>query len=189
MLIDDRPGRQELAVSFREQIAARVAESKQLDKQIRDVVLRKLNGTRATGIILQEARDSLLPAAFRKIVDDIDLSEDTIRSYVGFAKKHTAPIKEFTIGIRAAFESALRASNALPARAQHAFASHDPPGFFSWTSKTIMDFGVRWKKYLSARPLDSWELSEAEQFCYGLKPILKVHKTIAEWLARQPPRT
>lgn len=188
MLIDDRPSREALALSFREQIGAKIAESKELDERIRDLVLLKVNSARAVGVVIDAARRDLSPTTFREIADAVDLSDDAIRQYVSFAKKHPVPIKDFSIGIRAAFESALRASNALPAPEQRTFISHDPPGFFNWTSQTLMQFGVRWKKYLAVRPLDSWNVSQAEQFLYGLRPVLKCHKAVADWLRRQPPQ-
>lgn len=187
MLTDQRPDRAALALSFRQELGARLTESKQLSNEIRDVVLRHLNNTRATGLVLQEMRDSLSNDAFQKIVDDVDLSDDAIRNFVAFARKHKeGPIEDFTIGIRSAFESALRASGALPMPSGFGpQLSHDPPPFLTWAGEFVMQFKVRFSKYLAAKPLHSWNRDQAEQFLYGLKPLLKVHKQVADWLRTQ----
>jgi hypothetical protein len=131
-------------------------------------------------------RDSLAPEEFHGVVKDLAIDSDTVRAYVSFAKKNHAKFDNFTIAIRAAFEAALHASGALPPpRDMGVQTSHDPPKFFSWTSAMVMQFVMRWKKFLSAKPLKSWGVSEAEQFIYGLRPILKVHATVSNWIKEQ----
>ena len=61
----------------------------------------------------------------------------------------------------------------------------DPPPFFTWVGQFVMQFKVKFHKYVSARPIDSWNRSEGEQFLFQLRPILKVHKQVADWLRQQ----
>jgi hypothetical protein len=179
----------ELATTFREQIRAFHRKSLELDEQIRAQVLEKCNTTRACGITLQEAKDSLHREDFHAMVHELGLSSSTVRSYISFAHKHEEKFGNFTVAVRSAFEFALTTTGLLPMADGYSSAqeSHDPPGFFTWASHVTMQFTIRWKKYLAARPLDSWDVSQAEQFIYGLRPILKVHKIVSDWLARQHP--
>ena len=173
--------RAELAIAFKSKIEANQSKSIELDEEIKRIVLEKLNLTRAQGLIIEDARTALDPDRFAEVTADLD--SDAVRAYVSFAKKHREEITDFTIGIRSAFESALRTSGALPTGDGHgAQVSHDPPGFLVWSASFVMDWKVRFAKYLSARPLDSWDVNQAEQFLYSLRPILKVHKQISEWL-------
>jgi hypothetical protein len=175
-----------LALSFREQIGEKIVESKQLDSEIRHLVLQKVNGVRATGILLDEAQSTLPPQDFRRLLGQLDLDGYAVRNYVAFAKKNKEPIEDFALGIRSAVEAALRMTGALPTPDGHGTQlSHDPPGFFAWASQFTMAFKVRFAKYLAAKPLDSWDRSQAESFVYGLRPILQVHKMVTDWLRKQ----
>jgi hypothetical protein len=178
------PSRAELAIAFKSKIEANQSKSIELDQEIRRIVLEKLNVTRAQGIILEDARSALDEEAFAGVTAGIDA--DAVRSYIRFAKKNREPIEDFTVGIRTAFEEALRTSGALPTSdGLGAQISHDPPGFFQWSARFVMEFKQRFAKYLSAKPLERWDAYQAEQFLYSLRPVLKVHKQVSEWLRTQ----
>jgi len=107
-------------------------------------------------------------------------------SCISFARKHRERFNDFGVAVRSAFEQTLRPTGALPMPDGHGpQTSHDPPGFFSFVSHVIMSFKVAWAKYLAAKPLDSWTIHEAEQFAYSLRPILKVHQTITQWIKQR----
>jgi hypothetical protein len=81
---------------------------------------------------------------------------------------------------------ALQSTGLLPFPEGHGVQiSHDPPPFFTWVGQFVMQFKVRFHKYIGARPIDSWNRSEGEQFLFQLRPILKVHKQVADWLRQQ----
>jgi hypothetical protein len=87
------------------------------------------------GCILESAQADLDERTFAEVTSGLD--SDAVRSYIPFAKKHREPIKDFTLGIRAAFEAALRTTGALPTPDGFgAQISHDPPPFFAWRANS-----------------------------------------------------
>ena len=124
----------ELVQSFREQIEANQSRSIELDETIKRVVLEKLNLTRAQGIILEDAQAALDPHTFAEVTAGLD--SDAVRNYISFAKKHREPIEDFTLGIRAAFEAALRTTGALLPGQHGAQISHDPPPFLAGSANS-----------------------------------------------------
>ena len=172
-----------LAISFREEIESNNSKSIALDQTIKRVVLEKLNLTRAQGIILEEAEAVLDPETFAEVTAGV--GSEAVQRYISFARKHRTEITDFAASIKSALEMALKTSGALPYSKFGTQISHDPPSFLQWSAKYVMSFKLRFAKYLSAKPLDSWRREQAEQFLFGLRPVLKVHKQVSDWLARQ----
>jgi hypothetical protein len=171
----------ELAISFREQIRAFHEKSVELDEQIRSLVLEKVNTSRACGLTIEEARASLGRETFHDLVNELNLDSPTLTAYVRFSRKHQTPFDDFRVALGAAFEAAARLSGLLEIPHGHGEqTSHDPPPFFAWSARMVMQFKVGFQKYLAARPLKTWEADEREQFAYSLRPILKVHKMLTE---------
>lgn len=176
-----------LAVTLKEQIGKLHRQSLEFDNQIRSLVLEKLNTTRAAGTVLQEARETLNPKEFHAMLQELGLNSQVVHSYLSFARKHKQkPFSDFGVAVRSAFEQTLRTTGLLPMPSGHgAQNSHGPPAFFSWASHAVMQFKTAFAKYLVAKPLDNWSVHEAEQFAYSLRPILKVHQTITQWIKQR----
>ena len=174
----------ELALSYRQQIESNQVKSIALDAEIKRVVLAKLNLTRSQGLVLQACEDALDPKTFEEVSSSLG-GNDAVQRFIRFARKYRDEITEFGPSFKSAFVAALKASGALALPKGRTEISRDPPGFLAMSARLIMTWKVGFAKYLAAKPLSSWQKSELEQFLFGLRPIMKVHKQISDWLARQ----
>jgi hypothetical protein len=174
--------RSPIVQSFRAQILERHEAARRADALLREQLLENLEQKRQTGALILQAKGTLRQLEFAAVVDF--LSTRTVREYIRFAQ--TAPIKDNFPAAVHSIQTALRLTDALPTPKGHGpQKSHEPPPFFSWAARAVMQFKLGWSKFLIAKPLDSWTLPEAEQFEFQLRPILKVHRQIIDWIQRQ----
>src|SRR5262245_50718128 len=176
----------ELAVSYRTQIAQHHEAGKQADQLLLKAGLNKIKIARETGQLILAARSNLSQAEFGFATDFLSAAQ--VRGYarfVKFAELAENPRAQLT-EVAPAVQISLALTGAVQMPQGHGSqTSHDPPVFFSWASHIVMQFKVAWAKYLVAKPMDTWTINEAEQFEYSLRPILKVHQTITQWIKQQ----
>ena len=168
----------EVAISYGEQIRQRHQAGIQADADLLQAMLRKIEITRETGELIADAKGDLNRIEFAKAVNF--LSDEAVRSYLKFARSNPEPINDLERAV-IAIRAALQPSGALEFPDGHGIQiSHDPPGFFAWSSKMVMQFKVGFQKYLAVRPLKTWDTDTRERFAYSLRPIIKVHKMLTE---------
>jgi hypothetical protein len=170
--------RTEVVTSYRQTISEKHQRDVEADERLREAILTKIERTRECGQLINHAHGDLPPTQFAEAVSF--LPRESVNAYLKFAKSNPEPISDLENALRAV-HTAMRTSGALEFPRGHGIQmSHDPPSFPAWSAHMVMQFKVRFRKYLAARPLKNWTTDEKEQFAFSLKPILKVHKMITE---------
>lgn len=170
----------ELAVTFRNEIGRKLAECEQADADFKGALLAKLEKTRLAGIALEAAKADLQSREFRELVDHLGLNEETIRSFLAFARKHPARIDGGNVreAMRAAFVAAM-ATGLLPQPTGHGAQKLHAPNFFSRLTLAVQLIAADWRKFVTRRPVSAWPDETKEQVIESLKPMLAINREIA----------
>jgi hypothetical protein len=153
----------ELALNLRQQISERHEQNKAIDAEVRDVLLRKLNGVRELGILVGEAKANLSPQQFAEVARDVPL--DSLRAYMASAKQNPAPITEVESGMRSmrTLTLAFQTGGLLPFASGHELAH-------------------KLRQRLKTRPLSEWDPTDIEAAVAALQPVLSVHRQLRLFL-------
>src|SRR5581483_6475046 len=174
-------GSSALLPSFQKQIADKHQRGIELDAKLRQDLLDRLGLSREVGLLLEAAHRDLDSQQWKELKASLPFDSGPLQAYVRFAKSHREPITDIGRGLNAV-KLALQCSGFLPFRQGHGTQVLHTPNFFSKATRTIETFIVEWKKFISHRPVQSWEPEIAEQFAVSLKPILSIHRQVRQFL-------
>jgi hypothetical protein len=145
------------------------------------IVLAKLAAARECGLLLLEAKDALGYANFENLKKEI-LDEEIVRAYVNFARKNPSPVTNIRDGLRTV-EAVCRATGLLEMHPSHGEQILRCPHFFSDAGSLLHRFIAVYQKFITTQPLRRWTVDDAEQLAEVLKPIIKIHNQIADFIA------
>jgi len=168
----------ELALTLRDEITRKHHEGIALDQQLRDTLLRKLECTRETGILLDEAQDQIRGDAWREFTGSLPFDSKAMSEYLKFARKHSEPVTEVAQAMRCAFDAALT-TGLLPFADGHGPQKLHAPNFFSKLTVAVQQIAAGWRRFANRYPVDQWRDEQKEQFCESLRPILAMHRETA----------
>jgi hypothetical protein len=171
-----------LVLSFRDQIAARHHEGKQIDQILRDALLKKLNLVRDTGSLIEQAKETLHESEFRTATDFLD--REAIRSYIRFSKQHEEPVTDVATGIRS-LGVAMQTTGFLPFPDGHGEQQLHSPNFFSACCFLIQRLAREFSKFVRVKPLKSWRTETLESFSADLVPLGRMIATVSAELKRR----
>jgi hypothetical protein len=171
----------ELAVSLRDEIIQRHREGIALDHLLRDTLLKKLECTRATGILLEEAHEQFHGHRWHEFETSLPFDSKALRAYIRFARRHPGPVTDVLAAMRCAKESAML-TGLLPWPNGHGPETLHKPNFFSRVTNTLQDIAAEWRKFVDRKPLSNWPDKTKEQFLSSLKPLLQIYKEVAATL-------
>jgi len=176
-----------LALSYRAEILARHELSRKADRDLLQSGLNKTKIARQTGQLILAAQSNLSQTEFEFATDF--LTKKQVKGYVRYVKAtnlvEDPDTQQQLSFIMPAASAGAMLSGGMPMPQGHGPQQLHEPAFFSWASRTVMQFKAAWAKFLGSKPLDSWTVHEAEQFAFQLRPILGVHKQVTDWIQRQ----
>jgi len=175
---------EQLAQTFASELGALHAKGQELDRQLSQIILAKVNCVRETGQLLAAAKADLSHTEFRKLQQNLPFDEAAVRSYQGFARKHPEPIRELKSAIHAV-RTALEITGSLPCPSGHGQQHLHKQSFFAHASSAIVLLVGDYKKFVATRPLSHWHLDELETFQLELRGLSQILSDLAREIARR----
>jgi hypothetical protein len=171
----------ELAATLRDEITRKHELGIALDQQLRETLLRKLECTRETGILLAEAQDQFKGERWTQFASELPIDGSAVKAYLRFARRHPDPVTEIATAMRCATQAAML-TGLLPWPNGHGPETLHTPNFFSRVTNTLQDIAAEWRKFVDRKPLSNWSDETKQQFLSSLKPVIQIAREVASSL-------
>ena len=176
----------ELTASLTDQIWSRHSANIELDKELKKILLRKLNGVRECGVLIVEAKAALTKEEFSKATKGIPLP--VLRAYISSSNANSSPVTELSTGMLQ-MRVALQTGGLLPFFSGHDGHGqqrlHREPDFLSHISDGCAHLADHIRRALRSHPLRWWDTQQVQALAAALAPLLNISKELYSNLERR----